>query len=268
MKRIVSVGGLGGSGTRVVAQVLSSSGVYFGEHLNLPLDNILFTRIFKNPKLIDSANAVQIKRLLDIFCKKMQGQNLSISETIYISKSILSNKCYNSSLQDTYYILRHKNKTCNPETWAWKEPNTHIYLDYLLRYIPNLKYIHVVRNGLDMKYSTNRKQVKNWGHLFNIDNNSENKQWNFWVKSTERVIEISKNYNNRVYLINYNKLCSNPKEEILKLFTFLEINLTENLLEHLSTIPKVTKKKYLTKDLQSLSDKELELMEKWAFNTK
>ena len=33
--------------------------------------------------------------------------------------------------------------------WGWKEPNTHIVLPQILKLAPGLKYIHVVRHGLD-----------------------------------------------------------------------------------------------------------------------
>ena len=37
------IGGLGGSGTRVIAQLVNDLGFYLGSHLNEPLDNLWFT---------------------------------------------------------------------------------------------------------------------------------------------------------------------------------------------------------------------------------
>src|SRR5690606_16779845 len=53
----------------------------------------------------------------------------------------------------------------NTKYWGWKEPNSHIFLDYLCKSIPDMKYIHVCRNGLDMAYSTNQNQLKLWGEI-------------------------------------------------------------------------------------------------------
>ena len=50
--------------------------------------------------------------------------------------------------------------------WGWKEPNTHIVIDRLLRLVPDLKYVHVMRNGLDMCYGPNQNQQNLWGGRF------------------------------------------------------------------------------------------------------
>ena len=43
------IGGLGGSGTRVVADILLAQGWYLGQDLNRAKDNLLFTLLFKRP---------------------------------------------------------------------------------------------------------------------------------------------------------------------------------------------------------------------------
>ena len=43
----VAVGGLGGSGTRLIANLLKLHGFYLGTDLNESLDNLWFTLIFK-----------------------------------------------------------------------------------------------------------------------------------------------------------------------------------------------------------------------------
>jgi hypothetical protein len=50
--------------------------------------------------------------------------------------------------------------------WGWKEPNTYIILEKLNEYYPNMKYIHLIRNGLDMAFSENQNQVKLWDLYF------------------------------------------------------------------------------------------------------
>ncbi|MCK4821383.1 hypothetical protein KA005_36800 [bacterium] len=43
------IGALGGSGTRLVSEILIHSSVYFGQDLNIANDNLLFTYLFKHP---------------------------------------------------------------------------------------------------------------------------------------------------------------------------------------------------------------------------
>ena len=42
-----------------------------------------------------------------------------------------------------------------------EEPNSHIFIEHLVKYFDSLKFIFVVRNGLDMALSRNQKQFEN-----------------------------------------------------------------------------------------------------------
>lgn len=44
-KKIISIGALGGSGTRAIAQVLIQADVFMGDDLNNSSDNLFFTRL-------------------------------------------------------------------------------------------------------------------------------------------------------------------------------------------------------------------------------
>ncbi len=46
---LVAIGGMGGSGTRLIARILVECGIYMGSDLNEALDNLVFTRLFKDP---------------------------------------------------------------------------------------------------------------------------------------------------------------------------------------------------------------------------
>ena len=47
--------------------------------------------------------------------------------------------------------------------WGWKIPGNFYILKQLAERYPNLKYIHSLRNGLDMAFSKNQNQLNNWG---------------------------------------------------------------------------------------------------------
>ena len=53
----VAVGGVGGSGTRLIAQVLLELGYYLGGDLNESLDNLWFTLLFKRREVLDLTEA-------------------------------------------------------------------------------------------------------------------------------------------------------------------------------------------------------------------
>jgi hypothetical protein len=73
----IVVGGVGGSGTRVIAQILSEIGVYFGADLNRPADNLWFTLLFRRPRWfrrVAERNSAAILAGLDVFERIMTGR--------------------------------------------------------------------------------------------------------------------------------------------------------------------------------------------------
>ncbi len=48
---IIAIGGLGGSGTRVVSQILQRAGLFFGNNQNNALDTLAFNLFFNQDAL-------------------------------------------------------------------------------------------------------------------------------------------------------------------------------------------------------------------------
>ena len=68
------IGGIGGSGTRVVAQVVRDAGIAIGADLNASLDNLVFSFLFKRTDLWpleDKADEIQFA--LSLFCRLERG---------------------------------------------------------------------------------------------------------------------------------------------------------------------------------------------------
>ena len=64
----VVVGGVGGSGTRVIAQLLQSLDFDMGSDLNESLDDLSFTALFKRPSLWPiNQHLSQLKEALDVY---------------------------------------------------------------------------------------------------------------------------------------------------------------------------------------------------------
>ncbi len=243
----IAIGGLGGSGTRIVAQILINSGIYLGNNLNASNDNLIFTRLFKNPTWLDVATDQEIRNRLRIFKKYMQGKKLTSKETITFINASLENKTFRSSYEEVARILLKNQgvKGKASEIWGWKEPNTHIFLKQIGKYFKGLKYIHVVRHGLDMAFSANLQQLYNWGKRFNVGIPLNYQlipmaQLEYWIRSTKIAIEIGRKLlKDRFYYLNYDKLCKNPKEEVKKISDFISINSTGDQINKLASLPHV-----------------------------
>jgi len=269
--RIIAIGALGGSGTRAVAEILIKSGVYMGDHLNYANDNLIFTRLFKNPEWFEIANENQIFKRLRIFKKYMSGQKLTKDEIReYVSASKSTNAFITKKTHYLQFIIWNLiKKEINRDMWGWKEPNTMIFLEFIAKYFPDLRYIHVIRNGLDMAFSNNLQQLKNWGYLFGIEwtqvlnNKSELPvhQLNYWIEANKKTIEIANNLlKDRFYILNHTTFCKKPETEVPRIIDFLGLKVSKQKMEELIKIPKLpsTFGRYRQHDLSVFSKEQLE----------
>ncbi|MBN1562981.1 MAG: sulfotransferase [Anaerolineae bacterium] len=249
----IVVGGVGGSGTRVVAQMLLKLGVYLGRDLNISDDNVWFTVLFRNPGWLARADEAAIQRRMAIFERAMLGEHaLSLRDLLGVSRAAVSIAYQNRNWKNVRYLKRiwtfvraHRVDMGCYAAWGWKEPNTHVYLRQLNAHFPDLRYIHTIRNGLDMAYSANQQQVINWGALAGIELPDlpellPRASLEYWVKANQTAIEYGQTQlSEHFYLLNFDALCANPSEEIDKLLTWLALPgaITEEQRESLYKLP-------------------------------
>jgi hypothetical protein len=247
----IAVGGLGGSGTRVIAQILKECGVYLSDRLNSSLDNQFFTYLFARPQWFLKADLKTINNHLKIFEDFMIRNKLTIKSYLRFSKIFFSDIISHSTYHLRIFkrirkrlIIGKKNQLFR--IWGWKEPNTHIYLKHITNYFDDLKYIHVIRHGLDMAFSRNQNQLYNWGKVYGIKLPKNKKlvpvaQLEYWIKSTKTAIKIGEEeLENSFYLLNYDDFCNNPKDNIKRLLYFLDIGVDKEIFNKLLKIPQIT----------------------------
>ena len=207
----VFVGGLGGSGTGLVAQVLQRLGFYLGDSPNAHSDNIRFNHLVIHPdryrKEVASGDFSKTLKALTVFVDTMVEE-----------------------FQSTDAIA-----------WGWKEPNSHIFLKQISTVLKGAYYIHVLRNGLDMAFSRNRRQLATWGWLFGINRSDsiENDALEFWVKANRRAIDLGNRFfDSRFYIVSYEELCLQPHDAIDALINFLGIDATDEKRIEAYALPK------------------------------
>jgi len=254
----VVVGGVGGSGTRVIAQILTDLGYYLGQELNGPLDNLWFTFLLKRPKWYrrvaqDKARVVQGLRIMEL---AMGGQPIrSYSDKAFVARAAVEHalSLSNPPAQNGFWPLAQAWKLLvtrpkpphESRAWGWKEPNSHLYLQQIAEYFPAAKYIHAVRHGLDMAFSGNQQQVENWGWLFGVkpaDSPDELRcaSLEFWVKANQRAVEIGRRLGaKRFMFLNFDRLCAAPEAGVRQMLDFLEINAGSAKVDELARIPRV-----------------------------
>lgn len=298
-KPLVSIGGIGGSGTRVIAMILASLGLNIGNDLNQAFDNLTFTLLFKK-KDIQDISEIEFNQLLIIYEKSFTNEKLTNDE-IKIIKNLTKfrpghpkewlDKRVNNLIYKTKYFenwqesvkmddikLREKYKSLNIignklpihlNGWGWKEPNTHIILERLLVYYPKMKYIHIMRNGLDMAFSENQNQVKLWGHQLLKESDFLNIHYaslKYWCLVHKKIINIGNNMGSKYFLlINFDKMCLEPKKYLTKICKFLNISKKAiKGLKYLIEPPSVGKFKY--HDLSIFDKEDILYVKELGFN--
>lgn len=257
----IMVGGVGGSGTRVVAEILLDLDIYLGSDFNgWPLDNLWFTFLLKRPSWYrkvchDKAAPAQPLRILETV---MRGDPIrSPNDLAFIFRAALEHSFALKNppaANGVWPLIRAwKMLVTRPKppercrAWGWKEPNTHFYLEYLAEFFPQAKYVHTIRHGLDMAFSGNQQQLEHWGWLFGLGLPQSKEQLpaaslEFWVRANRRVREIGNALGpQRFLLLNFDQLCTDPETGVRQLLNFLGINVNPQKLDRLVRIPVIPK---------------------------
>jgi hypothetical protein len=128
--------GTGGSGTRVFAQCVQDLGYFMGLNLNASHD------------AMDLAGFNQRWRV-----RMLPGQQ-PLDEDERRSRQ--------ADFAET--ILRHRAGIPDPTApWGYKHPRDIFMLPFLLEQFPGMRLLHVIRDGLDMAFSDNQHQLRDYG---------------------------------------------------------------------------------------------------------
>ena len=245
---LVAIGGLGGSGTRVFAATLRAAGIRIGSCLNDPLDNLWFTVLFKRAewcRLLPSAQ--EVSEAADLFRRAM---TTGLRGTLNPEQIALLTRLRNdlppggswhcgASAADADALMGSAAPGADPDQpWGWKEPNTHVFLSHLARCYPGFRYIHVVRDGLDMAFSRNTWQAQHWSHLYGLERTPDTPlplhQLRYWVLANRAALDLGAvQMRGRFLVVSYEAYCANPEQYWPRLRRFLDLPRTTALPDNL-----------------------------------
>lgn len=190
--------GTGGSGTRVVARIIQETGCFLGSNLNYALD------------------ALEITKFLD----KWANQYLSRSQWFHTTDKLQTRLCHhtihNTMIQDLKQAVMQHKIGISSHKWGFKSPRSIYILPFLHYQYPEIQVIHIVRNGLDMAYSTNQNQLDiHGGYILDKDriNNLSIQELSIalWSKVNLAATNYGKRYLGDKYLrIRFEDLCQKP----------------------------------------------------------
>lgn len=245
----VAIGGQGGSGTRVFAAMLQALGYDIGADLNRALDNLWYTILLKRRSLDDAAARVA----LDVFVRAMRRElPLADAEVAVVTHAAAEVAVHGHSTTGSGrggWALKRAASLLDaqsdppPERWGWKEPNTHLRLPLLAEAIPDLRYIHVVRHGLDMAFSRNQAQLRWWGPQLGIEAPSDPAalppaSLRYWAQTTQRAVAIGEELlGERFLLLRFEDACDHPETTARRLLAFLGHPADEATVARLAALP-------------------------------
>ncbi|MCB9831697.1 MAG: sulfotransferase [Planctomycetes bacterium] len=131
------IGATGGSGTRVITMLLQELGIWIGANLNPANDSEDVARFLRrwiphwHDWQEDGAPAERLERMQREFRTTM---------------------------------ARHREGIADPRAaWSIKNPRTIYILPFLERALPGFRFVHLVRDGRDMAFSSNQSQLDDHG---------------------------------------------------------------------------------------------------------
>jgi hypothetical protein len=219
----VAIGGIGGSGTRLVAEIVRNLGCHLGGDLNHALDNLWFTLLFKRVELWSApVGSEDVGRAVNVFRAAMTGgPPLTPAQVSWVHALAESDRPQHDRAwlrqRAGSLIAAAAGGTPHQRPWGWKEPNTHVFLDRLAAAVPGLAYIHVVRNGLDMAYSTNDNQLRLWGPMLMGERAAApgpRGMLEYWCLVQRRAAQIGAAMPGRFLMLNYDAFCRAPDDHL------------------------------------------------------
>jgi len=271
----IVIGGMGGSGTRLIASIIKKLGINIGSDLNGAYDNLWFTLLFKRADIFQ-VNEKELDELFNIFYLAMTSKHKFTNSQ---SKLIESLTVEDRKQHPSIWLRQRADSLLNRESaysqvdsnWGWKEPNSHIIVEKLCSKFKNMKYIHVARNGLDMAYSTNQYQLEFWGHLYLKQNFKITPYYSlkYWCIIHKRILKLQSKLGSKFLFLNYDELCANPEIGLLKLIKFLNIGAHEVVTQGLLglVIPPSTIGRFRNYNNDNFDDSDLKYVAKLGFET-
>lgn len=209
----IIVGGIGGSGTRLVVEILRVAGGYMGR-VNASNDSRYMGTF--------------IRRWLRIYLAGIDQWKTSGDPEAMIE---FFHEC----------LGRHvENLPSDAPFWGWKNPPNIFLLPFLQRHCSGMRFIHVIRDGRDMAFSKNQYDLRNYGDLI-LKEDAVLRFWNriwrlfprivpydpkraiaLWSAANTAAWEYGQTVlGDRYLLVSYENLCSDARAQVSRICRFV-----------------------------------------------
>ncbi len=192
------IGATGGSGTRVTARIVRGAGMYIGTDLN-PYEDALCFGAYSD-------------RWINEYITTDPGQRSGLEQRMQ------------ADLGET--LATHlADLPLDAAAWGWKEPRSIYLAPFLNERMPTLRFLHFIRDGRDMAFSDNQKQLEKHGKaVFATGWPSWRKpirSISLWNQVNLRAADFGEQVLGDRYLrVRFEDLCTEPTETIGRILAF------------------------------------------------
>jgi hypothetical protein len=212
----VGIGAVGGSGTRLVTQIVTRAGLLPATSLN---------------EADDAIEWPPFERLLEPGAQPRQERQVLMNNIFAAFETLLCER---------------RDKLGRDGRSNWKVPGTFFWLRELSAFFPRMQYIHLIRNGLDMAYSGNQNQIGNWAEHLGVeieyqcdDKVRPRSMLEYWLTANEHALTTGAEYlRERFLLVRFEDLCDSPLGQVQRIMRFLGLQPSSEKLVELVNLVK------------------------------
>lgn len=203
----VVIGGHGGSGTRVLPRALRLAGFWMGAWVNRRTEDAMSTRFFLQRYFMQSI-------------RDEPGQRAELERAFRMS------------------IRGHRARMPDRSLpWGWKNPRCMWVIPFIARIYPEMRFIHLVRDGRDVALSANLNLLRKHGQQLLAEQDPERDpvgaQLRLWALGNETAARDGQRLLGDHYLqLSYEELCRAPRETLARMYAHLGRSVTDRVLDH------------------------------------
>jgi hypothetical protein len=144
------------------------------------------------------------------------------------------------------------------KSWGWKEPNSIYLLPFLHDQLPGVRFVHLVRDGRDMAFSDNQRQLIKHGRAYlGYSPQQFREQHERSVALWASVNSEAADYGERIlgdnYLrVRFEDLCAQPVSVLGRLYDFVGLNGDVERIAHEEVAPPLSLGRWRQQDARSL----------------
>ena len=235
--------GMHRSGTSLTTRLLGDLGFHMGYRLSRDAEAVFFQRLNRR---IFSAAGVKWGDV-DPLIQLMDSEAFLARQTQSVESWLLKDRfLLNPGVGVEQFFGRDlwKRMQAQPlDRWGWKDPRTTLTFPIWLRIFPHAKFVHVLRNGIDVAISTHRRSLKQQrklrNRLFPLDYSPATLDFDYCFHLWETYVTFILDHKDPIpdenYLeIRYEALLQNPHGTLATVLSFLGKRVPEARLEEAS----------------------------------